>query len=351
MMTGYELIDFFNFIYNLGWLVFLIYKHYGKVTTTAGHIFELNVMLNVTISNFLLILIVDLEVLPSGILSEILDTTNIYSFLTAMTGSQIETVVFLKTLNVNTMMTNTAGKIILAMNMLSYVLAIINTLALPSMTLRQSDILFCDYLTPMDFFRMTLPGTVVLVMVLSVMGFAVFRGFQFRRKDNEENPVNLGLELEDLGQGHEIGVRGGDTPSEGRLFTIQSMISELNQVTPREIVEEDLVIQDIELANTMTSSSIDHAMIHEMGCVPMPLPGIIVIMNTIQKYMKNTMISLLILTCLLPWYLTGLYGFITNSGCEDPKVKFMADVSEYGWIMLNIFLPLLIKLKLDRLSE
>ena len=200
---------------------------------------------------------------------------------------------------------------------------------------------------------MTLPGTVVIVMVLSVMGFAVFRGFQFRwrREDNEEHPENLSLELEELGQGHEIGGRSGDTPSQGRLFTIQSVISEPNQVTPRETVEEDLVIQDIELANTMTSSSMDHAVIDERGCVPMPIPGIIVIMKTIQKYMKNTMISLLILTCLLPWYLTGLYGFITNSGCEDPKVKVMAEISEYGWIMLNIFLPLLIKLKLDRLSE
>ena len=98
---------------------------------------------------------------------------------------------------------------------------------------------------------MTLPGTVVIVMVLSVMGFAVFRGFQFRwrREDNEEHPENLSLELEELGQGHEIGGRSGDTPSQGRLFTIQSVISEPNQVTPRETVEEDLVIQDIELAN------------------------------------------------------------------------------------------------------
>ena len=75
------------------------------------------------------------------------------------------------------------------------------------------------------------------------------------------------------------------------------------------------------------------------------------IMKTIHKYLKNTMISLLILTSLLPWYSTGLYGLITNSGCEDPTIKTMAEMSEYGYYMLTIFLPVLIKLKLDRLSE
>ena len=80
-MTAYEwlLVDSFNLIYNLIWLVFLASRHYGQVTTTAGHIFELNVLLNVSISNFLLILIVDLELLPYGIISEILDTANIYT--------------------------------------------------------------------------------------------------------------------------------------------------------------------------------------------------------------------------------------------------------------------------------
>ncbi len=74
-MAPYELllVDLFNLIYNLTWLVFLIRRHYGKVTTTAGHIFELNVLLNATISNFNLILLMDLEVLPAGIMAEILD--------------------------------------------------------------------------------------------------------------------------------------------------------------------------------------------------------------------------------------------------------------------------------------
>ena len=214
---------------------------------------------------------------------------------------------------------------------------------------------------------MTLPGTVVLVIILSVLGFAVFRGFQVRRRrDNEEHPENLNVEPGELGQGHEMGVRSGDTPSEGRLFTVQEMISELNQVTPKENVEEDLVIQDIELASMENSSSIDHGIqvietcssmdnvkIDEMGCVPIPLqmPGIDMIMKTIQKYMKNTMISLLILTSLFPWYSTSLYGFITDSGCEDPTIKVMAEMAENGWYLLTICLPLLIKFKLDRLND
>ena len=181
-MTAYEwlLVDSLNLIYNFIWLVFLARRHYGQ-DTTAGHIFELNVLLNVSIFNFLLILIVDLEFLPKGIISDILDTTIRYSFLVAIAGSLIETVVFLKTLNVNTMMTNTARKIILAMTIFCYVLAVIHTLVLPSTNHSQSEILFCDYLSPKDFFRMTLPGTLVFVMVLSVIGFAVFRGLQIRR--------------------------------------------------------------------------------------------------------------------------------------------------------------------------
>ena len=111
-MTAYEwlLVDSLNLIYNFIWLVFLARRHYGQVTTTAGHIFELNVLLNVSINNFLLILIWDLDLLPwGGTISDILDTAGLYSFFAAMAGSLIETVVFLKTLNVNTMMTNTAS--------------------------------------------------------------------------------------------------------------------------------------------------------------------------------------------------------------------------------------------------
>ena len=247
-MAQYEwlLVDLFNLIYNLTWLVFLTHQHYGQVTTTAGHIFELNVLMNVTFWTFWIVLV---DIFPSGIMSEILDTANMYTFLAAIVCSQIETVVFLKTLNMNTMMTNTAGKIVLAVTMFSFGLAVINNYVLPSITVRQSQGSICDFLTPRDFYLMVIPELVVLAMLLLVISFGVFRGLQLRRtRKSEEFSENLNLE-----QGHEIG--GNDTPPQERLFTIQAMISELNQVTPRELMEEDLVIQDIELASMAITSS------------------------------------------------------------------------------------------------
>ena len=312
-MTAYEwlLVDFLNLIYNFTWLMFLASRYYGQVTTTAGHIFELNVLLNVSINNFLLILIWDLELLPKGIISDMLDKTNFYSFLVAMAGSLIETVVFLKTLNVNTMMTNTAGKIILAMTIFSYVLGVITTLVRPNANGSRSEILLCDDLS----FRLPLSGTLLFVIVLSVIGFALFRGLQIRRTiENVEIPERR----------HKSRVRRLNyTPPPGRLFTIQAVLAELDQETPRQIIEDDLVIQDIENGDyniDMDPSVVmDNVMIGEMGCAP-HLPGIDIIMKTIHKY----------LTSLLPSYLTGLYGFITNSGCEDPNIKVMAEISDYG---------------------
>ena len=430
-MAPYELllVDLFNLIYNLTWLMFLTHQHYGQVTTTAGHIFELNVQLNVTIQ-LLWILFLDMELFPLGITAEILDTANVYNFCAAIACSQIETVVFLKTLNVNTMMTNTAGKIILLMTMFSCGMAVINTFAIPLMTVRQSKSSFCGFLTPREFYVIVIPELVVLATVPLVMGFGVFRGLQLRRtKDSGESPENLNLE--ELGQGLEIGVRSkdedtlNDLPSQGRLFTIQAMISELNQVTPREmreedlviedieldtmdifpstdhvmtdeiecvpipprdIIEEDLVIKDTELASIETTYSTDHVITNDIGCVPLSprniieedlaiqdtefaskettssmehvvideigcVPGLNMVLKTIQKYMKNTMISLLILTLALPWCLASFYAFITNSGCEDPTIKVMVDISEFCWLMLIILLPIMIKLKLDRLSQ
>ena len=109
----FTLVGSFNLIYNLSWLVYLTHKHYGQVTTTAGHIFELNVLLNYTLNTLSLLLTVNLELLPWGTLSEIINATTYYGYLVAMAGSQIETAIFLKKLDVITMMTNTAGKIIL----------------------------------------------------------------------------------------------------------------------------------------------------------------------------------------------------------------------------------------------
>ena len=85
-MAQYEwlLVDLFNLIYNLTWLVFLTHQHYGQVTTTAGHIFELNVLMNVTFWTFWIVLV---DIFPSGIMSEILDTANMYTFLAAIVCS------------------------------------------------------------------------------------------------------------------------------------------------------------------------------------------------------------------------------------------------------------------------
>ena len=369
-MAAYEwlLVDLITLIYNLSWLAFLTHQHYGQVTTTAGHVFELNVLLNVIIGNILWIFFVDLDVFSLGVILGIYEIGH----LVALAGSQIETMVFLKTLRVNTMMTNTAAKIIVAMTMFSYGLIVfVNTSALPPTMVPQSDIMACAYFTvatTMDFkrkFIFTFIYTFTLVIVLSVIGFAVFRGLQIRRtNDAEELPHDLSLE--------EL---NNDTPSQERLFTIQAMICELNQVTPRGIIDEDIVIQDIELDRPSTDHmnitprqsmetipSMNHMIINENNTDSNALeevqqdpieciPGINLIMKTLQKYMKNTMMSLLAMTFLIPWSSLFIFGFISNSGCEDPTIRFIAEISDYGVYIITIFLPLVIKLKLDRLSE
>ena len=186
-MAAYEylLVDLITLIYNLTWLVFLTKRHYGQVTTTAGHVFELNVLLNININVFSTIILLDLEVLPRGIMSEILYANIQYSHYVAIAGSQLETAVFLKTLNVNTMMTNTAGKIILAMYIFCYVLGVTITLVFPP-TRVKSEILFCEYLNPRDFYCFVIPVTVLVGIVLSVIGFSVFRSLQIRRIRSDE---------------------------------------------------------------------------------------------------------------------------------------------------------------------
>ena len=341
-MAAYEklLVDLLTLIYHISWLVFLTRKHYGQVTTTAEHIFELNVLLNYIINNLLWIILVDLEaLLLDDVTAEILETAMLYSFEVAIVCSQIETAVFLKTMNVNTMMTNIALKIILTLTIVSYGLGAFITLALPSTRVIHREIWACQYLNKRDFYCITIPHTVCFVVVPSaVMVFSVFRGLRIRRISD-----NLNL----------------DTPSQGRLFIIQEVISKINQEAPRETIEEDIVIQDIELVNMDNSAStgqlqeindinsLTRNQQNRIGCVP--LPGINMIMKTMQKYMKNTIISFLILTSQLPWFSTAWYGFITSSGCEDPTIKEMAGLGDYGWYLLTILMPLLIKLKLDRL--
>ena len=99
--------------YQLAWLVFLTQKHYGKVTTTAGHIFELNVQLHNTMDDLFWILLDSGDLDGGCTIRDMLEWISLYGYWVALAGSQIETAIFLKTLNVNTMVTNPAGKIIL----------------------------------------------------------------------------------------------------------------------------------------------------------------------------------------------------------------------------------------------
>ena len=260
----YLLDDILFFIYNVTWLIYLTKKHYGQVTTTAGHIFELNMLVTLTLDSIYWILLVDLELLPIGIMSDLFDRIVDYSFIVAIAGSQIETAIFLKTLNVNTMMTNTAGKIIVALTIFSYAMALITTLVLPSPRIHQSESYYCNYLpySLYNFLSFSLPITLLLMLVLSVMGFGVFRGLQIRRRhDNEELSDNLCLEE----QRQETGLISRDAAPQGRLFTIQAAISELNKATPRQIIEEDLLVQDIELddIDTMDNRMTDESQIQE----------------------------------------------------------------------------------------
>ena len=137
------LVDVLSLIYNIAWLVFLIYKHYGKVTTKAGHIFELHVLLVNTVA-ILFVQLLMCDALPKGHLTGFLDTTVSLTFLISIAGSQIETAIFLKTFNVNTMMPDTAAWIILVMNVFCYGIALISEFVFPSSIENKKTMDYCD---------------------------------------------------------------------------------------------------------------------------------------------------------------------------------------------------------------
>ena len=355
------LFDLLNFFYQLSWLGFLTQKHYGQVTTTAGHIFELNVLLQNTISVFFWILI-DLGALDGWCtISDMLDLIWMYNIIAAITGSQIETAIFLKTLNVNTMMTNTAGKIILAMSIFTSGMAVIITLFHPSKKeCLQSKITLCESMVHLvDFYRI-IPATLFLFVIFAVLGFAIFRSYHLRKKREAERPGNSCVEEAEAGE-----IRRN--ASQGELFTVQRTMSELgreleeNQDTHSENVEDDEVVEDIELVNSSDQVSFG-VMIREISKTNnrndkteneqnQCLPGVVPMIQTLNKYLKNTLMSLLILSYHLPWYSTALYGLITNSGCEDSTFGMMVEMSQYFFAVFDFCLPFLIKLKLDRLSK
>ena len=198
------------------------------------------------------------------------------------------------------------------------------------------------------------------MIVIAVLGITVFRSTQYNKVGFSSNRRKSKDVLH-------------DKPSQG-LSKIHIQEGELNrgseenQETPSENLEADIVIGDIELVNIEAPPPSDQVsfgeMIHEISSFentrkemtenqPIPcLPGVGLMIQTLNKYLKNTLMSLLILSSQLPWYLTVLYGIITNSGCENPTFRFMSEIGEYYYVlMFSILLPFLIKLKLDRLSS
>ena len=524
------LTDLFLLVYNLPWLVFLTRKHYGQVTTTAGHIFELNILLNYNVSILYFILIDDLELIPLGTMKPIFDAYTEYSLLVSMVGSQIETAIFLKTLNVNTMMTSLARKVILMMAFCCFGMGIIMASVLPSSdTDTRSKTEFCEVLTPNYFYRTIIPYTVGLVIVLGVIGFALFRSHQVRDRDksdkkelfdaegrsetfkvsvsqdrlsprraivgNAEDDIAVEeielviMEMEtpflsrqteedcetslrnddynivvedihtetstvlnrdvqelfgnviddptssDKSENQQNSQKGEhcETPFENvddidveeselvimetpllsrqteedcetflRNVEYDKVVEDINTETstvlnrdvqelfgnviddptssdksenqqnsqtgenyetPFENVENDIIVEDLVITETSVLSrdleeplgnvnddqtSLDQSESHQKDSLCLPGKHII---QTLNKYLKNTLISLVILITQVPLILTALWGFTQNLGCENQTFKFMSNFSIYFWFSSFTFLPFLIKIKLDRLSK
>ena len=227
-----------------------------------------------TIKEFLWIILKDLQALPSGTMSEMLFTTMSYNYWIAVAGSQIETAIFLKTLEVGTMMTNTAGKIILVLTFCSIGLAVTTTLAKPSWNVNETE--YCEFTTPATM----IIALVVLVIVLMVIVFALYRSHQSRRPSDSEEHVGFEGVGDQWRSVDQVDSRDSlhATSSHNRLFTaVQAVISELkrksgeNYETPKDTflfsrkfdekhvtklrnIEDDIFVEDIELVNIETSS-------------------------------------------------------------------------------------------------
>ena len=371
--VNYVIVDILDLIYNLAWLVFLTRKHYGQVTTRAGHVFELNVLLNNNINIFMWILILDLRFLDGWCtITDTIDRIWLYGFMVAIACSQIETAMFLKTMSDQRMTTTTALKIILAVTGLTSGIAVIITLLLPSRSVCQSNSV-CESLKMLTDFHRLIPETLIFVLICGVFGFAIFRSCQIRNRPAIMVPVKYRR------------YRNTDAPEgQGALFTVQRTMSQIireldeNQAHYSRNVEDDIVVEDIEQiriespqnqahysrnveedivvenieqirieSHSRNNSWIDQTENHQTSC----LPGISTMFQTLNKYLKNSLISLVIILFYGPHLVTAMYGFVTNSGCEDPTLRLMSEISQICIIVLDICLPLLIKLKLDRLSQ
>ena len=69
-----------------------------------------------------------------------------------------------------------------------------------------------------------------------------------------------------------------------------------------------------------------------------------------QRFFKNTIISFLMLSCMGPYYILFLYGFVYNLGCENDIISTLADYISLISFLFLFVLPILVQKKLNRLS-
>ena len=111
--------------------------------------------------------------------------------------------------------------------MFSYGMGIINTLVLrPRRLTFQRKQESCDFILSTFINRIAPLSVVVIVIVLMVIVFALFRSKQIRRISEHNDVQGAGQERE-AGHGETL----NDTPSQGRLFIIQALPSELNRTS------------------------------------------------------------------------------------------------------------------------
>ena len=159
-------------------------------------------------------------------------TISSYSSLLAIAGAQIETAMFLKTLNVNTMMTNTAAKIILVMLIIAIGMGIITTAMVlsSSKNVCQTET-YCEIYTIFAY-HATIPPTLVFLIVFAVMGFTVFRTQQFKKKRDINSHQKRFRWRRHKTEGRNDDVLNMQpSQGQGRLFTIQEAVSKLDRQT------------------------------------------------------------------------------------------------------------------------
>ena len=114
-----------------------------------------------------------------AVLETLLSATSI-NFFVSVAGTQVETAIFLRTKSVDTMTTNTAGYICLGMAIFSLVAGSVLTLVFPEARECRKVTKACEYYAPWDLYRIIIPASVSLLIVLAVMGLTIYSSFQFK---------------------------------------------------------------------------------------------------------------------------------------------------------------------------